>query len=127
MQSKADQVLLRAEAIATQRVQGATWPQIATWLRGEGLDVSDGQVRVYWHRRYGSATPAQVLAEASAKAWEERADRFQEAAAYWEAEALKLRAERDELQAQLGTIDIMRMGIGVGRKMRGWLNRRAGA
>lgn len=72
MVTKTDQVLLRRLEIARLLVNGADWPEIAAWLRSEGIKVSTGQARVYWWRHYRDVPAAVIVAEAEAAIWAER-------------------------------------------------------
>lgn len=108
MVTKTDQVLLRRLDIARLLVNGADWPEIAAWLRSEGIEVSTGQARVYWWRHCRDTPAAVIVAEAEAAAWAERCaeliqlvDSLQQSLAASEAARNVAEAESADLRLRL--------------------------
>lgn len=111
MVTKTDQVLLRRLDIARLLVNGADWPEIAAWLRSEGIEVSTGQARVYWWRHYRDVPAAVIVAETEAAiATEQRAlmeaqlaDAMNSMGAL-QLQAAAAQAEADELRRQFAEL-----------------------
>ncbi len=62
-QSKADMVRERLDEIAYHRMEGQTWPTIATFLSVMGLSVTGDEIRSYWGRFAAGKHPAEFLVE----------------------------------------------------------------